>query len=413
MHIKTKDIYIPPFLLIVFCQLYLPSFRFNIFLQLVVLILFFLLDSKSLTNGIVNKIQPLFLIFCLGLLPMVFYEYKIINFIKDIAHFLKPVLGILLGYFLFKKVELKDFVKIIIVSGFLSAIVHLFLVLISGKLFFGNINDIRNDFGKDDFLELFALLFALFYGKFQKQQIFKKSFINPIIIFILLISNVLYFSRTMIVGFLFVLLSIYGFTKINKKNIKTFLFIITTIGLIYIYLFTVKIDRNKPGLESFLYKIKIAPSELFKANIDRENHKDLWDHWRGYEAKRALALMRDNPSSYVIGTGFGSLINLKFKAPLNEKGMKYISETHNGYIYVFYKTGIIGLILLFYFLIKLYLQTYRRHSFVSVFISSISVFYFFTTLTITGIYNPRDVVIFILGGLIALLHSGKYQMNNK
>ena len=413
MRIKTKDIYIPLFLLIVFCQLYLPSFRFNIFLQLFVLILFFLLDSKSLTNGIVNKIQPLFLIFCLGLLPMVFYEYKIINFIKDIAHFLKPILGILLGYFLFKKVELKDFVKIIIVSGFLSATVHLFLLLISGELFFGNINDIRNDFGKDDFLELFALLFALFYGKFQKQQIFKKSFINLIIIFILLISNVLYFSRTMIVGFLFVLLSIYGFTKINKKNIKMFLFIITTIGLIYIYLFTVKIDRNKPGLESFLYKIKIAPSELFKANIDRENHKDLWDHWRGYEAKRALALMRDNPSSYVIGTGFGSLINLKFKAPLNEKGMKFISETHNGYIYVFYKTGIIGLILLFYFLIKLYLQTYRRHSFVSVFISSISVFYFFTTLTITGIYNPRDVVIFILGGLIALLHNGKYQMNNK
>lgn len=409
---KAKKIFIPLFLLVIFCQLYLPSFRVNIVLQCIVLGLLFLLDSKLLTKGILGIIAPLFIIFCIGIITAFFHDYKLINFIKDITHFLKPIIGLLLGYFLFKKTELKDFVKIIIISGFLSAIVHFFLVLIFGKLSSFNINDIRNDFGKDNFLELFALLFALFYGKFQKQQIFKKPFINLIIIFFLLISNVLYFSRTMIIGFLLALLSIYGFTKINKKNSRIFIFIITTIGLLYISLFSIKIDRNKPGLESFLYKIKIAPSEVFNTKIDRENHKELWDHWRGYEAKRALVLMQENPSSYVIGNGFGSLINLKFKAPLDKKGMKYISETHNGYIYIFYKTGIIGFILLFYFLIKLHLHSYQKKSFITVFIASISVFYFFTTLTITGIYNPRDVVIFILGGLIALLHNKNYQTNN-
>ena len=32
-------------------------------------------------------------------------------------------------------------------------------------------------------------------------------------------------------------------------------------------LFSIKISRNQPGLESFLYKIKNAPSEIFKTKI--------------------------------------------------------------------------------------------------------------------------------------------------
>lgn len=408
---KTKNIVIPLFVLIVFCQLYLPSFRVNIVLQCFVLGLIFVLDSSLLTKGILRMIVPLFIIFCIGIVTAVFHDYKLIYFIKDIFHFLKPIVGLLLGYFLFKKVALKDFVKTIILTGFLSAIIHIFWILFLGKFSSFNINDLRNDFGKDNFLELFALLFVLFYSKFRLQPIFKKSFFHWIIVLVLTLSNILYFSRTMMVGFLLALLSIYGFTKINKKNIKILLVIIATIGLLYVSLFSIKIDRNKPGMETLLYKIKIAPSEVFNTKIDRENNKELWDHWRGYEAKRALALMKENPSSYLIGNGFSSLINLKFKAPLDKKGMKYISETHNGYIYIFYKTGIIGLFLLLWFLIKLYLYSYHKLSFISVFITVISVFYFFSTLTITGIYNPRDVVIFILGGLIALLHRTNYQMN--
>ena len=54
--------------------------------------------------------------------------------------------------------------------------------------------------------------------------------------------------------------------------------------------------------------------------------------------------MKENPSSYIIGTGYGSLVNLKFKAPLGNEDMKYISRLHNGYVFVFYKTGIFGLV---------------------------------------------------------------------
>ena len=200
--------------------------------------------------------------------------------------------------------------------------------------------------------------------------------------------------------------SMLGYAKITKGTLKFIGFAFLLIGLLYAYLFSVKIDRNAKGVEAFLYKIKIAPEEIFKTKVDRENHKELWDHWRGYEAKRALALMDKNPSSYIYGTGYGSLINLKFKAPLGEKDMKHISRIHNGYVFVLYKTGIVGLVLYLLFLIKLYLNVYKRSEtkeqlFITRTIVSISVFYFFSSLIITGIYIPIDAVVFVLGGLLA------------
>jgi O-antigen ligase len=117
--------------------------------------------------------------------------------------------------------------------------------------------------------------------------------------------------------------------------------------------------------------------------------------------------MNGAPSSYLIGKGYGSLVNLKFKAPLGNDDMKYISRIHNGYVFVLYKTGIFGLISISIFLIGLYLKVYRSNTnpsnqlFVNRLISSIGLFYIFTTLIINGIYIPRDAIIFVLGGLIS------------
>ena len=72
--------------------------------------------------------------------------------------------------------------------------------------------------------------------------------------------------------------------------------------------------------------------------------------------------MNENPKSYFFGNGYGSLVNLKFKAPLSKEGMRYISVLHNGYMFVFYKTGIIGLLLYLFFLVQLYLRNYHRET---------------------------------------------------
>ena len=299
------------------------------------------------------------------------------------------------------------FLKAIVYIAAFTAVLHLLGIFVLGDLIGNSISKLRGDFGLDNFIEIFAFYILLFSNRFLEKPIIANKNWRYFLVIVFLLSTYLYFSRTMLVAFFLIGFSMLGYAKITKKTLVFIGFSFAFISLLYIYLFSVKLDRNSKGVEAFLYKIKIAPEEIFKTRIDRENHKELWDHWRGYEANRAFELMKENPSSYIIGAGYGSLVNLKFKAPLGNEDMKYISRLHNGYVFVLYKMGILGLILYIIFLINLYLKTYTKRNlpqmvFVDRIIVRIAVFYFFSSLIITGIYIPIDVVVFILGGLLAI-----------
>lgn len=399
MTISTTKLYSTLFIIVIFLQLYLPSFKINIVIQLFFLIFFFI-EKITATRYFLNIISPIILLFLLGFIGSIFNKFEIINFIKDITHFIKPILGLSVGYLFSKKINnFKNFIKSIVIVGFISAIIHFFILFFMSRI--DTIAGIR-EFGKDNFLELFALFFLGFYNKFKKEELFSNRLLNRTIFYSLLLSCVFYFSRTMMIVALILFLSFHGYTLITRKTIKLLGVLSLSFVLFYVYLFSIKIDKNGQGIENFLYKIKIAPSEVFQSKIDRYDHNDLWDHWRGYESIRALDLMYDNSSSFIIGMGYGSLINLKFKAPLTSEnnGMRYISELHNGYSYILYKTGIIGLFIYIYMLFQLYRSIYLEKKFTTIVISAIGIFFFFTTTTITGIYNSKDIVIFILGAMI-------------
>ncbi len=401
MKITATKFYSILFVFVVFAQMYLASFKANVFLQIFILGIYFLYEKLSFDRKFIITILPLFLLFILPFVGMFFHEKEIYNVIKDIFHFVKPLIGIGIGYLFFKKInDFKLFVKSIVLIGLASAMVHFIIIFVFSKT--STVSEIR-EFGRDNFLELFSLLFLLVYNKYQKEPLFSNKTTPFLIGIVLVISNLLYLSRTMFVVAIICLLSIFGLSIITKKTIKFIMLLLVLFVLFYSYLFSMKLERD-----SFLYKVKIAPSELFKTHIDRNNHADLWDHWRGYEAKRAIALMNQNPSSYMIGCGYGSLVNLKFYAPLSDsasdKGLKYISELHNGYAYIFYKTGIVGVFLYLLFFVGLYKKIYINRQFVTIFISAIGIAFLFTTITITGIYNTKDTIVFILGGLLFFEH---------
>ena len=410
MKINKTSFYRTLFIVVLLAQIYLPSFKINIFFQLGVLIIYFSLEKPIITVRLVKTITPLLAILFLGIIGLIFYRNPIGLALKDIFHFIKPIQGILIGYFIFKTInDTRIFIKTIVTTALISAIIHFLIILLFVDIASGSINAIR-DFTKDNYLELMAIFFLGYYKFFFKQQLYPSKTKTKIVFIILLLSSFLYFSRTMMASAIIIALTIHGYTKITKTTMTILAIFVIAIGSLYGYLYSVKIDRGKPGLEAFLYKIKIAPEEIFKTKIDRDNHKELWDHWRGYEAKRALASMEDKPSSYIFGTGYGSLVNLKFKAPLSatdERGLKFISELHNGYPYVLYKTGILGLLLYLFFLVKLHLKIYAKFSFETSFISAIGLFYLFTTMTITGVYNTNDTIIFVLGSLFYGLGTNK------
>ncbi len=401
MKINAVKFYTIVFVIVIFLQLYVYSFRFNIFFQLFILGVFFALEKVKISTRFFKASLPVLLIFVIGFVGMLFERYQLFNIIKDIFHFIKPILAIAIGYCFYKKInDFKVFIKTIVITGFLSAIVHFIIIV----FFIDNIETVSNirQHGTDNFLELIALLFLGYYKKLQNDSLFDSKRWHWIIFSSLLISCILYFSRTMIVTAVLALLTIYGYTIINKKGLKIAAFLLAfTLGF-YAFLFSANIQRNKKGIESFLYKVKNAPAEVFKTRIDRSDHSDLWDHWRGYEAKRAFVLLNEHPIGYVFGCGYGSLVNLKFYAPLSndQKGMKYISELHNGYAYVLYKTGVVGILLYLTFLINLYIKIYFNQDFIAVFISAIGLSFIFTTLVTVGINNSNEVLVFILGALL-------------
>lgn len=407
--IPKKYIPITLFIVVLLCEIYLPSYKINFALQFLFLIGILLTTKCKISKPTLLIIAPLVLIFIIGLLGFFYEKHDLSFIIKDITYFLKPINGILLSYFLFRKgFDLVIFLKTIVFVGCLTAFIHLFGIFILGDFANNSIHKLRGDFGLDNFIEIFAFYILLFSKKHMNEWLIRKKVFRFLVLFFLLISIYLYFSRTMLVVFFVMGFSLLGYAKITVKTLKFIGIAVVSILVLYAYLFSVKLDRNAKGAEAFLYKIKIAPEEIFKSKIDRNNHKELWDHWRGYEAKRAIYLMEENPTSYFIGTGFGSLVNLKFQAPVGgEGGMKYISRLHNGYIFVLYKTGILGLLLYFVFLTSLYMKIYRFNTnnsnqiLVNRLISSIGLFYIFTTLIISGIYIPRDAVVFVLGGLLS------------
>lgn len=414
MTINIKKLYFFLFAIILLVQLYVESYRIIIFSQIIILTGVLLIEKKVSTHFL-KLIVPLLIVALIPVIPVFFNNYKLNYILKDIFLILKPLVGISLGYLIFKRINnLSDFVKIIVYVGLLSAIIHFIILIVTGGLVNGSVSQIR-EYGKDNFLELFALFFLGFYKKFFSDDFFQKKNSFRIVFLILLISSTLYLSRTMLILSVILLLGIYGYLKVTPKAIKIFLVIIASFFVLYIYLFNTKIDRNEKGLMGFLYKVKMAPAEIFDSKIDINNHKELWDHWRAYEANRALELMKNNPSSFIIGNGFGSLVNLRFKAPLtaDNKGLQYISETHNGYIFILYKLGIIGLSLILMFLIFLYKKIYISKNFVNTMLSTIAICYFFTTLTITGIYNKRDIIIFVLGGLLYFTSKSKNTLTNE
>lgn len=400
MKVKAAQFYSTIFAIILLLQLYVTSFKVNLVVQFFFLIVFFTIERQIVSKSFLKIIMPLFYLFLICFLGIFLHNYHSYNIIKDVSHFIKPILGVFIGYCCFRKINnLRTFIRTVVVTGFISSIIHLLIILSIANI--NTVSDIRQ-YGTDNFVELFAFLFLLFYRKLCNEQLFENKLFSKIIFVSLLFSSILYFSRTMIIMAFTVILTVYGFTIITKQSIKIGIGLISLVLLFYAFLFSINIQRNKTGVESFLFKVKNAPAEIFKTHIDRENHADLWDHWRGYEAERAFILLKENPSGFVFGLGYGSLVNLKFYAPLSDdiKGMKYISELHNGYMYVLYKTGIIGLLLYLLFIYRLYIKIYFDKNFARVFISAIGLSIFISTLVIGSIFNGNPTILFLLGGLL-------------
>ncbi len=400
------------FVLLIIVSMLSNSFEAVIALSLLMLGMLLMSKRTMLSTTFFYILIPLSLIIILSIIVGLFYNNLVfINFLKDFLYLIKPILFLVIGYLVSQKIDDKiSFLKIIIYTAAFSAGYHIFRFIV---YFFQtdsfNMHNMRSSIGLDNFLELFALAIIISKSKYHD---FNIKYLRLITI-ILSISFVLYFSRTMVALIIVVSLAFLGYLRLSKKGLKYISIGLVCLIAFYTYLFSIDIPRNsKKTVDNFLYKIKLAPAEIFvpQKSFDVKDHAKLWDHWRAYEANKAIGQLNEKGFlGWSVGLGAGSLVDLGFYAPLSndKKGMRYISNIHNGYVFVLYKTGILGILLYLTFLLGNYLA-YKKYKYKNPFLANmiygIVLFYLATTLVITGIYNLADIIALILGGILFLNH---------
>lgn len=74
MKISTSKFYTYLLLLVIFLQLYLPSFKLNVIIQLIVLVFIALTNNFILTKKFIKEIIPLVILFFIGFLGLFLFQ---------------------------------------------------------------------------------------------------------------------------------------------------------------------------------------------------------------------------------------------------------------------------------------------------------------------------------------------------
>jgi len=298
------------------------------------------------SHNILTYVGTFVAILFVALISGLFEDVRMYEFIRDITYLLKPILGLLAGYQLCRD-HVRNPLKIIVYSGIIIAVIHIFILVYSVVILHDRTMFLlRQHAGYFSDFEVYAIIILVF----RKQLQFKISReAYWLCTLVLAVSIFFYLARTNFIQFGLLFLALKGYLVLSKRSITIMssfiVLVLVGYGAIYLY----NPSRNATGFESFLFKIKNAPIEPFKTKIDINNWKDFNDNYRSYET---ILTLRQVPlkgtGSVIFGEGMGSSIDLKKKVFLLESYKRYIPFLHNGFMTVFLKSGITGILILIY-----------------------------------------------------------------
>lgn len=341
------------------------------------------------------------------------------NFFRDIAYLLKPIIGLLVGYQLYKKCQNKFFTTVIY-TGLLISSIHLLIVLITFIRFHAiTVNLLREYCGYHSDYEVYILVLMLFYKKFEINWSKKKV---HTFIAIVSLSSFLYLSRTNFIQLIILFIAMKGYFVLNKKSVTIIASVVLFVVVGYTAVYQSNPQRSGKGIEAFLYKIKNAPIEPFKTKIDKDNWKDFNDNYRSYENILTVKQVSSQGTSAVLfGKGLGATINLGREIWTNDgEFIQYIPILHNGFATVFLKSGIFGLLFLLIFMyllgkpVKSNLVSVQNLNFILV---GTAIFLIVSNWVFMGLYLKLDNKSILLGFIICyrefLLKNNNQQKNKQ
>mgnify|MGYP006207531933 CR=1 FL=1 len=276
------------------------------------------------------------------------------------------------------------------------------------KNYFGifelNLNLLRSWGGFFSDYEIYVLIMLIFHKELNVTL--SKKTIRYIFI-IVFISSLLYASRTNLIQFVILFLAMKAYFKITKKSLIVLFSIFSVITLCYFLIVSYNPIRGGKGLNAFLYKIKIAPEEAFKTKINKEDWRDFNDNYRSFENIITVRqVSNEGLMTILLGKGLGSNVNLGRKIYTNDgTELQFIPILHNGFMTVFLKAGLFGVLFLVYFIYVLFKQNKSKNEIIrniNYLLVGTSIFLIVSNWVFMGLYLKLDNKSIIIGFLIAL-----------
>lgn len=374
-------------------------------LSLLIWLIIFAVTVKRFYSKTILRLCLFFLIIVfIGGFRAFLYDYKLYDILRDISYFIKPVVGLMIGYQCIRSKE-SDFFKTVIYSAFVIATIHYIILFFSALIHqINSIHDIRYYGGYFSDFETFALIILLFHKKFQLNFSRKK------LLFLILFiggSLVLYLARTNMIQFFILGCGMFGLFEISKRKIIAFCSLMLIFGIGYKIIYDMNPSRNGKGFEAFLYKIKNSPKEIYDPYVKNDNSPRFHDNFRSYETKITVnQVMNQDDLGVWLGKGFGSSVNYgSLMWTTDGSQVRHAPILHNGYTTIFLKSGIIGTVIFLIcmiYLSNLYSKTQNPLlNNIKLLINSTGIFLFFSTLVFLGFYLKLDNKSLFVGGLIA------------
>lgn len=360
--------------------------------------------QKKYSITLLKYISFFVVILATAFISSLFRDHKIYGIIRDITYLAKPIMGLWAGYQLCK-VSSEKALKMFIYTGAIISFIHIAIICIT-IITYGtfNVNLIRQEAGYFSDYEIYVLIMLIFSDKFKIQ--FSKSRLR-ILILLVGVSSFLYLARTNLIQFVFLFVALKGYFVLTKKSIIVLVTIFITVLIGYGAVYSSNPKRGGKGLETFLYKIKIAPIEPFKTKINKDDWKDFNDNYRSYENIIAVKqVSNEGLSAVLFGEGLGATLDLGREVWSNDgEFVRYIPIVHNGYMTVFLKSGIFGVFFLICFIIVLCKQKRANDDVIkhiNYFLIGTGIFLIFSNWVFLGLYLKLDNKSVIIGFLIAL-----------
>ncbi len=322
-------------------------FHYDVSSPLIVLLGFLIMAFCKIHRSYLKLVWPLLAVLVIGFIGVFGNEPH--NILRDVSFALTPISLIFIGYWIAGNRDMWPLIlKVMVIFSFVLAAIHLSAFVINPELLIAESKEIRIKAGGTGDLVVLAFVLGLFQKHFRMSDLFPSLLPRLIVMPVLFASLTLSFSRTQLLVAIVLLISLLGWaSKLNRRFVLAFIMILVAYTAV-----AVITPADEEG--SFRSKIVNSFKEITISNY--QEMSSIQTNWRGFESYRAIqTFLSGDAQQYVLGQGFGALVDLGFYMPLGGEGevsFRYIPVTHNGFVYILIKVGLLGLIFYAYFYIS-------------------------------------------------------------